>query len=105
MEEIMQAIKEAEERAAAIKAEAEVRAAEIIAEAEKRAAETEKNAREVCKAYRATQMKLAAEAAEAQYAETVAEIAAEARAKKEALAKGVDATVAHVVGRIVNGDC
>ena len=89
MEEIMQAIKEAEERAAAIKAEAEARAAEIIAEAEKRAAETEKNAREVCKAYRATQMKLAAEA----------------RAKKEALAKGVDATVARVVGRIVNGDC
>ena len=55
MENIIQAITEAEEKASAIKQGALLRVEQIVAQAEKKAAETEKTAREVCKAYKATQ--------------------------------------------------
>ena len=45
MENIIQAITEAEAKAAEIKLSATQRAAEIVADAEQKAAETEKNAR------------------------------------------------------------
>ena len=63
---------EAEEKAAAMKAEAIQRAAEIVAAAESKATETEKNAVAVCKAYKTTQTKVAIEEANAQYTAEIA---------------------------------
>ena len=105
MENMIQAITEAEEKAAAIKAAALEQAETIIAAAETRAAETEKNAREVCKAYRATQTKLATQKADEQYAAAIAATTAEAKASSEKIMQNVDSTVAKIVGRIVSGDC
>jgi len=105
MENMIQAITEAEEKAAAMKADATLRAETIVAEAERKAAETEKNARAVCKAYTTTQMKLALQNAEAQYTADVAKAAADAKAKSQTIMQNVDATVARIVGRIVSGDC
>ena len=105
MENMIQAITEAEEKAAAIKAEATARAEAIVADAEKRASEREKSAREVCKAFRATQMKLALQKADEQYAADVAKVTADAKASSEKIMQNVDSTVAKIVGRIVSGDC
>ena len=105
MENMIQAITEAEEKAAAIKAEATARADAIVADAEKRASEREKSAREVCKAFRATQMKLALQKADEQYAADVAKVTADAKASSEKIMQNVDSTVAKIVGRIVSGDC
>ena len=105
MENIIQAITEAEEKAAAIKLAASQRASEILSDAEKKAAETEKNARDVCKAYKATQTKQALENANAQYASAIAEKSAAAKAESEERMKNVDGVVAKIVGRIVSGDC
>ncbi len=105
MENMIQAITEAEEKAAAIKAEAMQRAEAIIAEAERKAADTEKSARDVCKAFRATQTKLAVQKADEQYAADVAKVSAEAKANSEKIMKNVNSTVAKIVGRIVSGDC
>ena len=105
MENIIQAITEAEAKAAEIKLSATQRAAEIVADAEQKAAETEKNAREVCKAYRATQTRLAVQEAEVQYAKVIAEKSADAKAQSEEQMKNVGGVVAKIVGRIVSGDC
>ena len=105
MENMIQAITEAEEKAAAIKADATARAEAIIAEAEKRAAKREKSARDVCKAYRATQTKLALQKADEQYAADVARVTAEAKANSEKIMQSVDSTVTKIVGRIISGDC
>ena len=105
MENMIQAITEAEEKAAAIKAEALARAEAILSEAERKAAETEKSARDVCKAFRATQMKLAAQKADEQYSADVAKVTAEAKANSEKIMQNVDSTVTKIVGRIISGDC
>ena len=105
MENMIQAITEAEEKAAVIKAEALARANAIVAEAERRAAETEKSAKDVCKAFRATQTKLAVQKADEQYAADVARVAAEAKANSEKIMQNVDSTVTKIVGRIISGDC
>jgi hypothetical protein len=105
MENMIQAIKEAEEKAAATKQAANMRASEILTLAEKKAAETEKTAREVCKAYKSSQARIAVEAAEAEYASVIAQKSAEAKAKSEEQMENVGATVARIVGRIVSGDC
>lgn len=105
MENIMQDIMKAEEQASAMKQDAVSRAAEIVATAEKKAAETEKNAREVCKAYKTTQNAAAIKAAEQQYAETVAQKAAECKAQSEEKMQSINPVVANIVGRIIHGDC
>ena len=105
MENMIQAITEAEEKAAAIKAEALARAEAILSEAERKAAETEKSARDVCKAFRATQTKLAAQKADEQYSADVAKVTAEAKANSEKIMQNVDSTVTKIVGRIISGDC
>ncbi len=101
----MQAITEAEEKAAVIKQAAQDRAAVIVEEAEKKASETEKNARDVCKAYTGTQNARAAHEAQTKYDAIVAEKAAIAKADSEEKMKDVDAVVARIVGRIISGDC
>lgn len=105
MENIMQAITEAEEKAAAIKAEAMQRAAEIVADAESKATETEKNAVAVCKAYKATQTKAAMENANAEYTAEIAKNSAEAKANAEKKMQDVDAAALRIVGRITRVDC
>jgi hypothetical protein len=105
MENMIQAITEAEEKAAAIKAEATARAEAIVAEAERKATEREKSAKDVCKAFRTTQMKLALQKADEQYASDVARVTAEAKANSEKIMQNVDSTVVKIVGRIVSGDC
>ena len=105
MENIMQAITDAEEKAAAIKQAAQDRAAVIVEEAEKKASETKKNAIDVCKAYTTTQNGLAMREAQARYDALVAEKAAQAKTDSEKKMKDVDAVVARIVGRIISGDC
>lgn len=105
MENIIQAIAEAEEKACFIRQEAMERAEEIIAQAERTAAEKEKSAREVCKAYRATQINAAQKEAEAKYDSAVSAAASKARQQSEEQMKNADSIIARIVGRIVRGDC
>jgi vacuolar-type H+-ATPase subunit H len=105
MENIMQAITEAEEQAAAIKQAAQDRAALIVEEAEKKASETKKNAIDVCRAYTTTQNGLAMREAQAKYDALIEEKKEQAKADSEDKMKDVDAVVVRIVGRIISGDC
>ena len=105
MENIIQAIAEAEEKALSIKQEAAARAEEIVSLAERAAAEKEKNSREDCKQYRAAQLDATAKEAEAKYTADVSSAAAKARLESEEQMKKVDSIVARIVGRIIRGDC
>lgn len=103
MQEILKLIKEAEEKAAEIKAAAQQKAAEIAENAEERFAEITKLSEAECKAYREKSMKEAEEAAQKGYED---EIAAKRAAAAEYCAdclQSTDSIVSDIVRRVVRG--
>lgn len=102
-EEIMQAIKQAEAQAAAIKEEATQRAALLIADSEKQAARLEQTTQEVCRAYRESQLKQAVVDAETAYQNALAAKEQESRAYCAHVLENADAAVSAIVGRVIGG--
>ena len=103
-EEIIQAISQAEERAAGIKNAAQEKAAAIVKEAEETAAKMKKSSSEVCKAYRESQMQEAELKAQNSYAATIEKTRADARANGDKILQNAEVPASVIVGRILNGD-
>ena len=101
MEEVILAVRQAEERAAQIKADAQSRAAAMLEQAEADARETLKNAEVDCKRYRETELKKAEENAENAYRVALSDQKREAKAYAEGILK----TAKPAVGRIVRRIC
>ncbi len=104
-EEILRAVRAAEEAAAQTKENALEKAANILREAETQAAQKERTSQEVCKAYKITQGKRAEEEASKTYVETLEKARKEAKAYAEELLADSGKYVAEIVGRITSGDC
>jgi vacuolar-type H+-ATPase subunit H len=104
-EEILRSVRAAEETAARTKATATEQATNTVREAEQTAEQKERTSQEVCKAYRATQAKLAEEEATNAYNETLKKARKEAKAYAEELLKESEKYVVEIVGRITSGDC
>ena len=100
MEEVILAVRQAEERAQ-IKADAQSRAAAMLEQAEADARETLKNAEADCKRYRETELKKAEENAENAYRVALSDQKREAKAYAEGILK----TAKPAVGRIVRRMC
>ena len=105
MDEIIRNIKEAEERAAEIKAQAykkaEIIAENAVSEAAKIAAENEAE----CKRIKDNAVKKATADAQKAYLAAVEKKRGEAEAYADALAKKTGGAVADVVRRITSGSC
>jgi len=104
-EEIIKEIKEAEEKASALKIEAQKKAEEIVREAEGNATQKELSSVEVCKAYANSQMKNAQTEADNAYADALASAQAEAKTYAKDILKNADVFVSEIVRRVLSGDC
>ena len=102
-EEIMQAIKQAEAQAAAMKEVATQKAANLIEDSEKQAARLEQTAQDVCRAYRESQLKQAVADAENAYQNALAKKAEESKAYCARVLENADGAVSEIVGRIIGG--
>ncbi len=105
MNDIIQSITEAENRASEIKAKALERATEISAAAEEKCARLAKECATDCKIMRETAVNNAVKDAEAQYDLTIEKKTAESRAYADALIKKSGPVAAEIAGRIVRGSC
>ena len=100
MDEIIQAVTEAEAKAAQIKAQASEKAAEIVAQAEQEAQDILKASEAECKKYREQAIKSAEENAENAYFVALSSQRAEAKAYADDLLKDTKASVGRIVRRI-----
>ena len=100
MDEIIQAVTEAERSAAQTKAQASEKAAEIIAQAEQEAQDILKASEVECKKYREQAIKSAEENAENAYFVALSSQRAEAKAYADDLLKDTKASVGRIVRRI-----
>lgn len=105
MEVILKSIKDAEERAAEIKAAALSECAAVLAGAEKRAAEILKTSEERLKLYKEQSLVKAEEKAETDYKNEIAKKTAEAKAYADKIIKNTGKEVGDIVGRILSGNC
>ncbi len=103
-DEIVKAITQAEETAAELKRAAIERAAEIVDEATKRAEQIEATAKEVCAAYRESQIKNTQAEAERAYDETLAQNEKEAKEYCTKVLESADSVIGGIVGRIISGN-
>ena len=103
MQEIIQLINEAEQKAAEIKAKAYDKAAEIAASAEERAADIEKLAEADCKALRESSLKAAQESADKLYDNEITVNRAKASKYCADRLKDTDKIVSDIVRRITRG--
>ena len=103
-EEMMQAIANAEAKAAEMKNAALEQAAAIVKEAEETAAKTKKSSAEVCKAYRETQLKEAEREAQNHYEASLEKTRAAARANGDKILANAEVPASIIVGRILNGN-
>jgi len=104
MEVILKSIKEAESKAAEIKAAAQEECAAISAEAEKRAAEILKTSEERLKLFKEASLVKAAEKAQSDYENEIKRAAAEAKIYADGVIKKTDKEVGEIVGRILSGN-
>ena len=105
-EEIIKLITEAENKAAEIRRLAEERAADILAQAQLQADRSKQSSEDVCKAYRETQIKLAHEDAEKQYAETIAIKTRDSQKYcAQIMQEKSEKAISEIVGRITSGNC
>lgn len=100
MDEIIQAVTEAENNAAQMKAQASEKAAKIVAQAEQKAQEILKASETECKEYREREIKKATENAENAYFVALSEKRAEAKAYADDLLKDTKTPVGRIVRRI-----
>lgn len=105
MDEIIKSIKEAEERAALIKAEAEERAAVIYGEAEKQAIKIAAENEAECKTLKNNAVKKAEAEAARLYRDALNKKSAEAKAYADKLSETLDGAVSKVVRRVTSGSC
>ena len=103
-EEMMQAIAEAEAKAADMKNAALEKAAAIVKEAEETAAKMKKSSAEVCKAYRETQLKEAEREAQKNYEASLEKTRTAARANGDRILANAEVPASVIVGRILNGN-
>lgn len=102
--EMIQAITDAEQKAAEMKRAATDKSAQILADAEEKAASSEKACAERLKAYRETELKNAKADAEIRYTETLNAAQKDAREYCANILKNAESCVSEIVGRIVRGD-
>ncbi len=100
MEDIVQAIVEAEREAAAQKARAQTRAAEIVADADRRAADIVRASEEACKQLREEIVARAEEQAEAEYDAAIRVSRAEAEQYANEALEFSEVHVCNIVGRL-----
>ncbi len=103
-DEIVKSITQAEETAAELKRTAMERATEIVDEAVKRAEQIENTAKEVCAAYRESQIKNAQAEAERAYGEMLAQNEEDAKEYCTKVLEGADSVIGGIVGRIISGN-
>lgn len=99
-ENIIGLIAEAEERAAAKKAQAQSEAAEIVAAAEKNAQEIAKRSVAECAELREKMIKCAEEKAASDYEKAIGESKADAKDYADSLLNRADSLVLDIVGRL-----
>ena len=105
MQEIINSINEAEEKAAAIKAAAIKKAAEIAENAENRSAEILALSEAECKALREKSIKTAKEQARKNYESEITVKRAESAQYRAERIKNIDKIVNDIVRRITRGGC
>lgn len=104
MEEILKSIKEAEHKAAEIKAEAQDGCAVIAADAEKEAAEILKTSEQRLKLFKEESLSNAAKNAQKDYEDKIKQAKADAEAYADGVIKNTDKEVNEIVGRILSGN-
>ncbi len=103
-EEIIKAIKTAEEEASTKKAAALEKADALLKDAEDQAEKIKKTSAEQIKAYRESQGKEVEKAAQDEYDKAVKKAQADARSLGDKILLSKDVPVSEIVGRIVRGD-
>ncbi len=105
MDDIINAITDAEARAAQIKSDAVEQAARIIDEARSKSAEISSEAAQSRSAFRDDSIKAAELKAEEDYNKSIANSRKEAEDYARKVGKNVDAAVGKIVGRVTSGNC
>lgn len=104
MEEVLKSVKEAEAKAAEIKAEAEAKAEEIIAASRACANEITKKSEEELKSYRETALKEAELRVQKEAERALSENEAKEIKAADALLKDTANTVSQIVRRVTDGN-
>lgn len=105
MEEIIQSIKQAEEKATSVKEAALLKSHEIIAQAESDAREFLRTAEVKRKNDRENALRIARDKADAEYRSSVESSRKEAKTFADGCIEKLDRSVQEIVRRIVSGDC
>ena len=100
MEELIQSIQEAEERAQKLKADARERAAAITAEAEQSASALLSACEKECAEKRLSSLALARDGAQKEYEKSIAEAEAEAKQYADGVLKDTKSVVSRIVRRV-----
>ncbi|MDE6356077.1 MAG: hypothetical protein K2L67_02425 [Clostridia bacterium] len=104
MEVILKSIKDAEMKAAEIKAEAQNECAVIAADAEKKAAEILKTSEERLKLFKEQSLANAVKNAQDDYENKIKQAEADAKAYADGVIKNTDKEVNDIVGRVLSGN-
>ena len=105
MEEVLKSVKEAEAKAASLKAEAEAEAEQLIAASRARANEIQKASEEELKLYRETTLKEAELRIQKEAQHLLSDNESKEAKAADALLKDTSSAVSQIVRRVIDGDC